>query len=42
METRAKRAIKHDRKYDDIINTRMKEKRTTTRGPKNTKHGEQT
>jgi hypothetical protein len=35
-------AIKHDRKYDDIINTRMKEKRTPTRGPKNTKHGEQT
>jgi hypothetical protein len=42
METRAKGAIKHDRKYDDIINTRMKEKRTKTRGHKNTTNGEQT
>jgi hypothetical protein len=34
METRAIKAIKHDRKYDDIINKRMKEERTTTRGPR--------
>jgi hypothetical protein len=34
METRAKRAIEHNRKHNNNINTRMREERPTTRRPR--------